>query len=359
VPISAKKGDNVVRSSERMPWYAGGTILEYLERVPVARDRSREAFRFPVQIVLRPHLDYRGFAAQIASGVVRPGDEVVVLPSGRRTRVKAIDTWEGERELAHAPMSVTLRLEDEVDVSRGDMLARPGELPAVARRFDAMLVWLSERPYEPGRRLLLKHTTRLVPAQVQRVVHRVDLETLAPVPAREIALNDIARVQIACPRPLFCDPYAENRATGAFILVDALTNDTVAAGMIGEPFPEAWQGKTGPVTDAERRVRLGQIGAVLLAPGDAALAAEVERRLFDAGWAAVVVGAAEVPAGALVEVAARLARAGLAVVLAGGDVAAGEALGARLGDGRVVSGGALADPDRLADLLADRCRLDA
>ncbi|MFN7132975.1 MAG: sulfate adenylyltransferase subunit CysN, partial [Myxococcales bacterium] len=307
-PISARKGDNVVSRSARMDWYAGGTILSHLESIPVARDRSREAFRYPVQNVLRPNLDYRGFAGQIASGSIRPGDEVVVLPSRRRTRVKAIDTFEGEQARAFAPMSVTLRLADEVDLSRGEMLARPGEEPKVSARFEAMLVWLSERPWDQSRALLLKHTTRTVPARIDRVQAKTDLDALTDVPSDGLSLNDIGRVTIRCNRPIFCDAYAENRVTGAFILIDALSNDTVAAGMIvSADALESGARPDAPVTEAERSALLGQRGAVLFVDGDAALqtAHTVDRALLVRALASMVVDARELADEALVEVAVR------------------------------------------------------
>ena len=315
LPVSAKRGDNVVARSERMPWYTGPTLLEYLEVVPVARDTSREPWRLPVQLVLRPHLDYRAFAGQIASGVVRPGDEIIVLPSGRRTRVRAIDTWEGELVQASAPQSVALRLTDEVDVSRGDMLVRPDELPRVARRFEAMLVWMSEQALDPARKLLLKHTTRTVPARLERIVHRVDLDTLGDAPAAALALNDIARVELSLSRPIFCDPYRDNRTTGAFILIDALTNDTVAAGMIVSFGGDSGGAGAGPVTASERRERMGQRGAAR-AVATRAEAESVERALFQEGWLVVALDALALPAAEARGQVERLVAAGLAVVVA-------------------------------------------
>jgi bifunctional enzyme CysN/CysC len=356
LPISAKKGDNVVAPSSAMPWH-DGTLLQLLETVPVGRDRSREPLRYPVQIVIRPHLDYRGFAGQVASGVVRRGDAVTVLPSGRQSRVKSIDTYDGALEQAFAPQSVTLRLEDEVDVSRGDMIVREGELPRVTRRFEAMLVWLSERAHSPGRALLLKHTTRMVPARIERIGHRLDLETLETVDASGLALNDIARVVIRCNRPIFSDPYAENRVTGAFILIDALSNDTVAAGMIEAPDADAEAsaaGGTGEVSDEERRERLGHRGSVLFAPADVSLARRIERGLFDRGILGVVVAADELSSASLLEVAVRCASAGLAVIIAGGDAATRGAVAQAIGPERTLSAAGSSD-DQLVGALAASC----
>lgn len=354
LPISAKKGDNVVAKSARMPWFSGKTLLEHLETVPVARDRGAEPFRFPVQLVLRPHLDYRGFAGQVASGTIRKGDEVVVLPSGRRSRVRGIDTFDGPLEQAFAPQSVTLRLEDEIDISRGDMLARPTEPPATARRFEAMLVWLGERPFDPKRELLLKQTSRVVPARVERVEAKIDLETLSPLAASGLELNDIGRVSIRCARPVFCDPYRQDRATGAFILIDALSNDTVGAGMIVEARDDAAGGGGGPVTARERERRLGQRGAALLVEGDAALARAVERVLFDEGYVAMVVDAAGLSVETLGEVVLRAVDAGLAVVVAGAEAAASDAVAERLDPSRRATELA-GDPLHLARVLIAKC----
>jgi bifunctional enzyme CysN/CysC len=231
-PVSARLGDNVATSSGHTPWHQGGTILHFLESVGGGREEANAHFRFPVQLVVRPHLDYRGLAGQIATGSVSVGDEVTVLPSGTRTRVSAIDSFEGPLARATAPMSVVLRLADEVDAARGDLLSHPATAPAPRDRIEATAVWLSERPLDPMRAYLLKHTTRTVPARVA-VQSLLDLETLAEAPAAGLALNDIGRIVVTCARPVICDPYARNRATGAFILIDALTNETVAAGVIG------------------------------------------------------------------------------------------------------------------------------
>jgi len=362
LPISAKKGDNVVARSARTPWYEQGTMLELLETVPIARDRSKEQLRYPVQSVIRPHLDYRGFAGQLASGEVRRGEKVVILPSGRTSTIRSIDTFDGSLETAFAPQSVTLRLEDEVDVSRGDMIVRENELPRVARRFDAMLVWMSVRAFDPQRALLLKQTTRIVPARIERVQHRLDLETLESVTSPGLALNDIARVTVRCNRPIFCDDYETNRVTGAFILIDELSNDTVAAGMITPQGVDetgvTGVDPTGPVTAEERRDRLGQNGAVLFAPADTALAQRIERALFDQGLVAIVADARELAESVLCEVSVRCAEAGLGVVVVGANESAQAAIGKRLGASRVaVSLGA--EASELAASLARLCLADA
>ncbi|HKQ68485.1 MAG TPA: sulfate adenylyltransferase subunit CysN [Polyangiaceae bacterium] len=359
LPISAKKGDNVVTRSAKTPWYAGGTLLELLETVPVARDRTAEALRYPVQSVIRPHLDYRGFAGQLASGVVRKGETVVILPSGKKSVVKSIDTHDGSLESAFAPQSVTLRLEDEVDVSRGDMIVRDGDLPRVARRFDAMMVWLSERAFDPQRALLLKHTARVVPARVERVQHRIDLETLDHAPSPGLVLNDIARVTLRCNRPIFCDAYDANRVTGAFILIDALSNDTVAAGMIlaaesGDAGASGGEAR-GPVTAEERRERLGQSGAVLFVGEGHALGKQVERILFGQGLVAMSVDASELSEEGLREVAARCASLGIAVIVSGARDETMTAIAEKVGSGAVARREASAPAEELARALGSLC----
>jgi sulfate adenylyltransferase large subunit len=239
IPISALQGDNVVDRGESMPWYEGSTILEHLEGVEIAGDRNLEDRRFPVQWVIRPmadeHHDYRGYAGQIAGGVWRAGDEIVVLPSGRRTRVASVETLDGELDAARPPQSVTIRLEDDVDVGRGDMLADPERPPVVARELQASVCWMSERPLEPRARLLVKHTTRTVPALVDELISAVDIHTLGDRPSPErLGLNDLGVVRLRLAEPLAVDPYLRNAATGSFILIDEASNDTVGAGMVVE-----------------------------------------------------------------------------------------------------------------------------
>jgi bifunctional enzyme CysN/CysC len=301
-PISALRGDNCVHKSAKTPWYAGPTVLEFLESVPARGAHDATPFRYPVQYVIRPNLDYRGFAGRIASGVVKKGDSVVVLSSGKTSRVKAIDTFEGEIAEATAPLSVTLRLEDEIDVSRGDMLVHPSDLPRIERTFDAHMVWLHEIALDLSKSYLLKHTTQTVRVDVERLHWRKDMDTLAETPAATLALNDIGRVTLTAHRPLLLDAYTANRETGSFILIDALSNNTVAAGMVIESRPAARSttlrsAPDGPahsrVGARERRVRFGSADGVVLLAGapDApvdALAYEVERRLYDGNASAIV-----------------------------------------------------------------------
>jgi len=237
IPVSALRGDNVVDRSESMPWYQGPSLLYHLEHVHIASDRDLTHVRFPVQWVVRPmdeaHHDYRGYAGRVSGGVLRPGDEVVVLPSGRTTRIAKIDTYDGEVAEAFPTMSVTLVLEDDLDISRGDMIVSPGARPAEAREVEADVCWMAERPLAPRGRYLLKHTTKTVKAVVDEIVHGIDVHTLdeTPPPA-DLSLNGLGRIRLRLSQPIACDPYRQNRETGSFILIDEATNDTVAGGMV-------------------------------------------------------------------------------------------------------------------------------
>jgi bifunctional enzyme CysN/CysC len=238
IPVSALKGDNVVDRSTNMPWYDGSTLLGHLERLHVSSDRNLVDVRFPVQYVIRPQssttVDYRGFAGTVASGVLKPGDRVTVLPSGFETTIAAIDGPTGPVEEAYPPMSVVVRLADEIDVSRGDMICRPQNTATVTQDLDAQLCWMDERaPLAAGRIYALKHTTRWVRAKVTEVAYRVDVNTLhRDQTATQLGLNEIGRVRLRTTAPLFVDAYQENRTTGSFILVDEATNRTVGAGML-------------------------------------------------------------------------------------------------------------------------------
>ncbi|HLZ91442.1 MAG TPA: sulfate adenylyltransferase subunit CysN [Candidatus Acidoferrum sp.] len=293
VPISALEGDNVVERSQRMFWYQGPTLLEHLQTVPLSASDTLESLRFPVQIVIRPHADFRGFAGRVASGVIRPGDDVLALPSGQRTRVRSIVSYDGDLPEAFAPMSVTLRLEDEIDLSRGDMLVSPKNGPRVARRFRAMVVWLHENPLEVGRTYLVKHTARQTRIRPLRIRHRVNVNTLEQEQATQLSMNDIASVEFEAYVPLFFDPYARNRATGSFILIDAISNATVGAGMIEEAVRDAQRldvpelpleiPREG-VSTQERYERHGHYPATFLLEDQPALASRLERALFEQGF---------------------------------------------------------------------------
>jgi sulfate adenylyltransferase large subunit len=236
IPIAALPGDNVVEPSERLLWWDGGTFLERLETIEIAGDRDAAHRRFPVQWVIRPmsdeHHDYRGYAGEVAGGEWRAGDDVVVLPSGLRTTVAAVETHDGTLDVAVQGLSVVVRLVDDVDVSRGDMLCDPGDPPLAARELEAIVCWLSERPVAMGARLAVKHTTRWTRAILEEVLSTLDVGTLEQVPGDGLALNDLARVRLRLAGPLLVDPYATNRQTGAFVLVDESTNETVGAGMV-------------------------------------------------------------------------------------------------------------------------------
>ncbi|GAA0383494.1 hypothetical protein Acor_81330 [Acrocarpospora corrugata] len=238
IPISALHGDNVVSRSENMPWYQGTSLLHHLENVHIASDRNLVDVRFPVQYVIRPHKtefhDYRGYAGQVAGGVLKPGDEIVHLPSGLTTRIAAIDTFDGPVDEAFPPMSVTLRLEDDIDISRGDMLCRPNNQPTPTQEIDAMICWMADGvKLRPRAKLTIKHTTRTARALVKDLHYRLDVNTLhRDETAGELSLNEIGRVSLRITQPLFVDDYARNRLTGGFILIDEAANGTVGAGMI-------------------------------------------------------------------------------------------------------------------------------
>jgi sulfate adenylyltransferase subunit 1 len=243
VPVSALEGDNVVDRSSRTDWYTGPSLLEILETLPAADDPSREEFRFPVQLTLRPqeaardaaHREYRGYAGQIASGVVRVGDPVVVLPGGSRTTIAGIDTADGELTEAFAPRSVVLRLSEEIDVARGDLIAAASSAPEPTRDLAATVCWLSVEPLSKHSRVLLKHTTRTTRAIISAVDGILDLDTVQIVAAQDLGLNDIGRLRIRTAEPIAAEPYARHRRTGAFLLIDAQSGQTLAAGMVGDP----------------------------------------------------------------------------------------------------------------------------
>jgi len=232
IPLSALDGDNVVVKSERTPWYAGISLLDFLETVHIDNDHNLADFRFPVQYVLRPNLDFRGFCGKVASGIVRKGDEVVALPSGKKSRIKSIVTYDGELDYAFPPQSVTLTLEDEIDVSRGEMLVHPDNLPVVDRNFEAMLVWMDEQPMDVRKSFYLKHTTNTSRCRIDHFAYKVDVNTLERTEVDHLELNEIGRAVIVSSKELFFDPYSQNKSTGAFILIDPITNNTSCVGMI-------------------------------------------------------------------------------------------------------------------------------
>jgi sulfate adenylyltransferase large subunit len=280
VPVSALSGDNVVRATTAMPWYAGPSLLELLEAVPAAESGEGEPFRLAVQRVLRPNQNFRGFAGQIAAGTIRPGDPIMVLPSRRTSRVHKIVTFDGDLAEARAPQSVTLTLTDELDISRGDLLVSPDSPAVTTTRFTASLVWMDEQPLDLARRYLLKHTSRTVQAKVAAVHHRLDVATLERQPATTLTLNGIGLVEIESVQPLTVDSYSTNRATGSFVLIDAVNNATVAAGMIRDTTADAFNSSTTPVSATERTARWRHRGAHIHVTGPGSFANAVERALF-------------------------------------------------------------------------------
>jgi sulfate adenylyltransferase large subunit len=309
IPISARDGDNVVTKSERTPWYDGPPLLSWLEEVPADVGSEHLPARFPVQYVQRPNLDFRGYAGQLASGTLRQGDLVLALPARRHSRIERIVTYEGDLKTAYAPQSITLCLADEIDISRGDMIVPALSAPHVARRFRAHAVWMNAKPLEPGRSYFIKHTSHQVRAAIRSINHRVDVNTLEHVPAQRLELNEIGEISVETHRPLFFDPYSQNRITGAFIVIDPLSNETLGAGMIVDI--EGKEETRGQVSAADRATRFGnRPAAVIVDDSEAALL--LERELFDRG--AMVVAVGEADAGAL----ALAKTAGLIVIVTSG-----------------------------------------
>ena len=232
IPLSALDGDNVVEKSDRTPWYRGQALLDYLETVPIDQDRNFSDFRYPVQYVLRPNLDFRGFSGKIASGIVRKGDEIIALPSGKKSRIKSIVTYDGELEYAFPPQCITITLEDEIDVSRGEMLVHPDNLPMLDRNFEAMLVWMDEEDMDTNKQFFIKQTTNVTRARIDKIKYKVNINTMEQSPSEKLVLNEIGKVVITTGKEIFFDPYEKNKHTGAFILIDPITNNTSAVGMI-------------------------------------------------------------------------------------------------------------------------------
>lgn len=304
IPISALNGDNVVERSANMPWFSGAPLLEYLENVSITTDRNLIDLRLPVQYVLRPHLNFRGYCGTLASGVIRRGDEVMALPSGRKTRVRSLVDFHGELPEAFAPMAVTLTLEDEIDLSRGDVLCHVNNTPEVGRHFEANLVWMNEAPLKLNSQYLMKAASNLVPAEVEQLRYRFDINNLHKVDAQGLELNEIGRAVITLHRPICFDSYGTNRHTGAFVLIDRLSNATVAAGMIirAKPspavtdrpetveLPKSDHVETHPsrISTQDRARRLGQCAATiwltgLPCSGKSIVAYALEQRLFEMG----------------------------------------------------------------------------
>lgn len=315
IPLSALKGENVVEVSSKMPWYHGKSMLEHLESVHIASDRNLEDFRFPVQFVLRPSIDFRGFSGRIASGIIKKGDEIMALPSRKISKVKSIVTYDGDLEYAHAPQSITLTLEDEIDISRGEMLVHPKSQPKVEQHFEAMLVWMDEKAMNPNTQFYIKHNTNNTKARIDKINYLVDVNTLENYHKSHFELNEIGRVVITTVKPIYFDAYKKNRQTGAFILIDPLTHNTSAVGMIidkvaGNNLPfritdvqkqQIVQGQS-LVSQSEYEGRYGQQGATiwitgLHGSGKNQLAYSLEKKLFDRGAVVVLLDGKTVRAG--------------------------------------------------------------
>jgi bifunctional enzyme CysN/CysC len=317
IPVSALRGDNVVNRSSRMSWYTGEALLELLDTVYIGSDNNLIDLRFPVQYVLRPHLDFRGYCGQVVSGIIRKGDEVVALPSMKTSRVKSIETFDGPVDEAFPPMSVTVTIEDERDISRGEMLVHRHNLPVVDRHFEAMIVWMGETPLDPNRAYLVKHTTRVVNARIDAVRYRVDVNALHHEDADTLHLNEIGRVVLTSLRPLFHDAYRKNRGTGSFILIDPISNNTVAAGMIIDREPSdqlpssirsmghetaTLRHRESGVSPEARVARFGQRPSTiwltgLVGSGRTEVAYALEKRLFDMGAVPMVLDGVNVRLG--------------------------------------------------------------
>ncbi|MCP5162963.1 MAG: sulfate adenylyltransferase subunit CysN [Hahellaceae bacterium] len=312
VPISALKGDNVVNLSDKMPWFKDEPLMSVLESVEVAGDRNLENFRLPVQYVNRPNLNFRGYCGTIASGIIKPGDEVMALPSGKTSKVKSIVTYDGEMEEAFADQAITLTLTDEIDISRGDMIVKPNDRPAVSATFDAYLVWMAEAELQPGKLYSFKVGSNFVSGTIQKIHHQVDVNTIEKFDTSTLPLNGIALCQLHVNQPIAFDPYPDNRATGAFIVIDRLTNVTIGAGMIEKSVDEKSSYNDIPVAAQERTFRFGHAPAHINCEGAAAatLATAIERKLFDQGKNVISLDATE----SYPETIALLQRAGLIVI---------------------------------------------
>jgi len=315
IPLSALKGDNVVDISKKMLWYHGKSMMEFLESVHVGSDRNFDDLRFPVQYVQRPDKDFRGFSAKVSSGVIKKGDEILVLPSRKKSTIKSIITYDGEKDYAFPPQSVTVTLEDEIDISRGEMIVSPDNIPHVERHFEAMLVWMDENRMDPSTNFYIKHNTDTTKARIDEIKYRIDVNTLDKHNIKQFELNDIGRVVITTSKPIFFDAYRKNRSTGSFVLIDPVTHNTSAVGMI---IDKSGSDKLASrITDMDRaRIREGQSlisakerenrfkqkGATiwitgLHGSGKNDLAYSLERRLFDLGATAVLLDGSTVRSG--------------------------------------------------------------
>ncbi len=331
IPLSALEGDNVVDKSVRMPWYSGATLMEFLETVELHSDYDSREFRFPVQSVIRPDANFRGFAGRIAGGTIRPGDPVLALPSLQQTRVQAISTYDSELDIAIPQQSVVLQLEDEIDLSRGDLLVSPDAQPFSSHRFAAMVVWLHGQPLELHQTYLLKHMGRLVKAKAARIRFRVNINDLTEHAAERLQMNEIAFVEFEASTQLFFDPYLGNRATGSFILIDPHSNATVGAAMIREPIsadaprlesstPSFNSSASACVSQLERENRHNHSSGVFVVQDDVALAKLLERKLFDERFEVLLIDSHQYSAPALGMLVPALLTAGIVAVYVTGKI---------------------------------------
>lgn len=287
IPLSALDGDNVVNKSSNMPWYSGKSMMETLETVEISEDGNFQDARFPVQYVNRPNLDFRGFCGTIASGMFRKGDAITTLPSGKTSTIKSIVTFDGELEEAYPPMAITLTLDDEIDVSRGDTIVKSDNLPSVADKFDANIVWMTENALVPGKQYIIKLATRSVSGSIASIQHRIDVNTLEHHDANELQLNEIGSCSVSVNAPVVFDAYTRSKGTGSFIIIDRLTNVTVSAGMISGHSSDT---ELNDVSTEERAARFGQKAVAIALSGTHSeqTAYQLERKLFDNGHAATV-----------------------------------------------------------------------
>jgi bifunctional enzyme CysN/CysC/sulfate adenylyltransferase subunit 1 len=322
VPLSALKGTNVVSNSELTPWFTGKPLMEVLETVAIAEDRNFEDFRLPVQYVNRPNLNFRGFCGTIASGVIKPGESVIALPSGKQSTVKSIVTYDGELDQAFTDQAITLTLNDEIDVSRGDMLVKANSLPSVGQDFKAHIVWMSEDIAKPGKLLDIKLGTKVASGSIQRIENLIDVNTLEKNPAEQLELNSIALCEVHLNQEVAFDPYKENKATGSFIIIDRLKNVTIGAGMIVAKTEGQNVDNWEPVSATDRSNRYDQEPLIISCLGDTAdvLAQAVERKLFDLGKTCLILSATDFSSKeAYLEAANAVKKAGVIAIVSAGD----------------------------------------
>lgn len=315
IPISALKGDNVVETSDRMPWYHGKSMLEFLETIHVGSDRNFEDLRFPVQFVNRPNINFRGFSTTVVSGIINKGDTIKALPSGQTSKVTQIFGANGEQEYAFPPQAVTITLEDEIDISRGEMIVEPDNMPRVERQFEAMMVWMDEKAMNPSNQFYIKHTTNVTKARFDKVKYKVDVNTMEKSEVNHFQLNEIGRVVLTTVKPLFFDPYNKNRQTGSFVLIDPVSNNTCAVGMIidklsGEDLPSRILEKDRKkvikgealISQSERELKLNQKGHTiwitgLHGSGKNNLAYSLEKKLFELGATKILMDGSTIRSG--------------------------------------------------------------